>query len=145
LSNQQHYIYLSLIDAKSVECDKPINPGFRNWPHCGTKWNFTEMGFSKLNPLKTKDKKVMKILSISGLKVIKPTQINCKTAERDSKSDTLSDLAMGAISTDLNLNNSLQNWWRFSWKRKWGERGDSNPRPLEPQSRALPAELRSPH
>src|SRR5437867_2842601 len=28
--------------------------------------------------------------------------------------------------------------------RSWGERGDSNPRPLEPQSRALPAELRSP-
>lgn len=26
----------------------------------------------------------------------------------------------------------------------WGERGDSNPRPLEPQSRALPTELRSP-
>jgi hypothetical protein len=29
-------------------------------------------------------------------------------------------------------------------ERKWGERGDSNPRPLEPQSRALPTELRSP-
>ncbi len=27
----------------------------------------------------------------------------------------------------------------------WGERGDSNPRQLEPQSRALPTELRSPH
>src|SRR6266545_4713356 len=29
-------------------------------------------------------------------------------------------------------------------RKSWGERGDSNPRPLEPQSRALPAELRSP-
>lgn len=28
--------------------------------------------------------------------------------------------------------------------KKWGERRDLNPRPLEPQSRALPAELRPP-
>ena len=28
---------------------------------------------------------------------------------------------------------------------KWGERRDLNPRPLEPQSRALPTELRPPY
>ncbi len=30
-------------------------------------------------------------------------------------------------------------------KKKWGERWDSNPRPPEPQSRALPTELHPPH
>ena len=33
----------------------------------------------------------------------------------------------------------------FSIKKKWGERRDLNPRPLEPQSRALPTELRPPY
>ena len=30
-------------------------------------------------------------------------------------------------------------------RKKWGERGDLNPRPQEPQSCALPTELRPPY
>jgi hypothetical protein len=33
---------------------------------------------------------------------------------------------------------------RFAWRNKKGDRWGLNPQPLEPQSRALPIELRSP-